>query len=367
MKKLMIAIIVLILSVNLYAGDTPSLSKGGAYSSSTGNPFVKAGYGGQCTAYAWGRAYEKLGIKLPMTQSAKFWVNYKSNFKTDMNLQENSIVVWGGDSYNKYGHVAFVEKINGNTVYFTEANVETYRATNYGGGYDGYLKAWTLSKFKAYRKKSGSIIGYIHLQSSTPTPSKTLKYIQPYCSNSWMTVGDTQSCTAKAYYSDNSSQDITSSASWNVMTNTTALSVASRGKVTAKGAENNTASKIKITYPNAIANSVIVNVEGVDGKNPTIYKGASCFKSGNFLSWKKNIPNGTLYLFYSKICKSNIGYLVPNTTSSKTSVKIVRADNSTQSYSGTGRIYTPMLYAPSKKVCVYGSVNGASLSKGVCK
>jgi surface antigen len=171
MKKLMIAIIVLILSVNLYAGDTPSLSKGGAYSSSTGNPFVKAGYGGQCTAYAWGRAYEKLGIKLPMTQSAKFWVNYKSNFKTDMNLQENSIVVWGGDSYNEYGHVAFVEKINGNTVYFTEANVETYRATNYGGGYDGYLKAWTLSKFKAYRKKSGSIIGYIHLQSSTPTPS----------------------------------------------------------------------------------------------------------------------------------------------------------------------------------------------------
>jgi len=182
-----------------------------------------------------------------------------------------------------------------------------------------------------------------------------------------MTVGDTKKCWAKAYYSDGSDGvDITSKVSWSVVG--TALSVNSGGKVTALGSEKNTDSKIVINYPNITPNSIILNVEGVDGKNLTTYKGGSCFTKGNYSNrGKTSIPNGTLYLYYSKTCKSKIGVLIPKTNSSKTSVQIVRDDGSTQSYSGTGRIYTPMLYAPSKKVCVYGSVDGASLSQGVCK
>lgn len=360
----MFVIVALVLSLDLYAGDAPNLSKGGSYPASTGNPFVASGYGGQCTAYSWGRAYEKLNKKLPVTKSAKFWASQVgTSYEVDMTLQANSIVVWGGDKYNTYGHVAFVEKIKDGYVYISEANWNTFQATKLGGGYDGYVKKFTLAQHKAYRKQAGSIIGYIHLQPSTPTTPLKITSIKPVCPTV-LNMGDVKSCTATAYYSNGTNKDITSGASWSVMTNSTVLKV-SGGKLTVLGAEKDTVARVKITYPNATANGADITIKGLDGQNPKTYQNGLCLK--DTMKFTTNIKNGKLHLFYSKTCKTNFGILEPTKSTSKTKVKIVREGGGTQSYEKVGTIYTPMLFSPSKKVCVYGSVNGATESKGSCK
>ena len=39
------------------------------------SPFYRAGFGGQCTGYVWGRVREKLGISLPFSGHAQTWWN----------------------------------------------------------------------------------------------------------------------------------------------------------------------------------------------------------------------------------------------------------------------------------------------------
>jgi len=128
----------------------------------------------QCTAFVWGRAYEKKGIKTKFSvtsrRHAKNWLKYVIGLKQGNIIRANSIVVWGGDFHKKadgtyknaYGHVAFIEKIENNYVYFNEANFKTFTT---GGGYDGYVKKMTLDKFKKYRSYAGDILGYIYLGS----------------------------------------------------------------------------------------------------------------------------------------------------------------------------------------------------------
>ena len=80
------------------------------YSSS--NPFQ--GFKGECTWYAWGRAYEKTGIQLGYRGNANSWISQAVSTP-----RANSVVVWtGGHS----GHVAFVEAYDGNTIYISEYN-----------------------------------------------------------------------------------------------------------------------------------------------------------------------------------------------------------------------------------------------------
>ena len=112
------------------------------------NPYYTSGYGGQCTAFAWGRACEKIGTKLKFKTasypSAKYWYLYgpidSLNLSTGVTVQADSIAVWEGDSTNPYGHVAYVERVEGGTVYFNEANIDTYNGSTWGGGYDGFEK-----------------------------------------------------------------------------------------------------------------------------------------------------------------------------------------------------------------------------------
>ena len=158
----------------------------------TNNPYYNSGYGGQCTAFAWGRACENnsvyLQFKTQSYPSAKFWYEYgpvdSLNLTTGSSVQEMSIAVWGGDSSNPYGHVAYVEKVDGNIVYFNEANVDTYNGTNWGGGYDdpgegNESKSMTIASFESRGSGIGQILGYIYLNGcvasfgkSASTPSK---------------------------------------------------------------------------------------------------------------------------------------------------------------------------------------------------
>ena len=75
-----------------------------------------------CTWYAWGRMKEVKGIELSFSGSANGgnWGNSvsKNNCYVDSNLTSQCVA-------ERNGHVAFVEYVNGNNVYYTEANVNS--------------------------------------------------------------------------------------------------------------------------------------------------------------------------------------------------------------------------------------------------
>lgn len=83
------------------------------------NPYSQTGpYGTNCTWYAWQMAYEKAGVVLPAWHNAKDWYNdaINSGYTVGTTPQANSIIVWGG--WTSYGHVGYVEKVEGNTYMF---------------------------------------------------------------------------------------------------------------------------------------------------------------------------------------------------------------------------------------------------------
>lgn len=82
------------------------------------NPYSKSSsYGTNCTWYAWQMAYEKAGITLPGWGNAKDWYQdaKKAGYTVGTSPKANSIIVWGG--WTSYGHVGYVEKVAGNTLY----------------------------------------------------------------------------------------------------------------------------------------------------------------------------------------------------------------------------------------------------------
>ena len=133
------------------------------------------GQGGECTWYCWGRAYEKLGVKLPWfsgdSGNAKNWGTsaFKAGYTVDTTPAANTIMVSTGGTW---GHVMFVEKIVNNTAYITEGNY------TYGDYHSEYhedtvnLKTWQ----KAGNKNPLTGVQFIHLVASpTPTPAPTGK------------------------------------------------------------------------------------------------------------------------------------------------------------------------------------------------
>lgn len=82
------------------------------------NPYTQSGpYGTNCTWYAWQMAYEKAGVTLPGFGNAKEWYDdaKRAGYTVGTQPKANSIIVWGG--WTEYGHVGYVEKIEGNTLY----------------------------------------------------------------------------------------------------------------------------------------------------------------------------------------------------------------------------------------------------------
>lgn len=137
---------------------------------STVNPFKQSGYGGQCTAHAWGRAYAEFGIKLKLNgkyPSAKYWwdgtaVDTATGDALEKGtvIRANSIAIWGGTTY---GHVAYVQAVKDGKVIFTENNY--YNAQNSGYG-SGYKQVEELSIREFENRGSLKILGYIYLQDT---------------------------------------------------------------------------------------------------------------------------------------------------------------------------------------------------------
>lgn len=131
------------------------------------NPLVQAGYGGQCTAFAWGRTLEVTGKRMDSTRNAKLWWE-DTKYPKGSVAKPLSIAVWSSPTY---GHVAFVEQVkaNGNIV-INEANWDTFKKTNYGGGYDGAPKELTPAQIRA--RGDAVLLGYIYIADSSEMPGQ---------------------------------------------------------------------------------------------------------------------------------------------------------------------------------------------------
>jgi len=132
------------------------------------NPFHRS-YSGQCTWFAWGRTNEITGVEIETLGNAKtWWINTQlPKGKTPL---PDSIAIWNNDrqgNSSNSGHVAYVEYIDNNNIYYNEANVDTYGnptpgCAYCGGGYDGYLKSSSKENFEDRGNSIGKISGYIY-------------------------------------------------------------------------------------------------------------------------------------------------------------------------------------------------------------
>lgn len=140
---------------------------GAAYTSPS-NVYMAMGsqFAGECTTYAWGRAYEKIGynkMKNLPNAAAGNWYNASHGYAKSQTPQANSIGCFSG-------HVVFVERVSGdnNTIYFSEANWYADSRLSNGrwepdpSGTDGESKSLTVAKFKE-RSGGGTFQGFIQL------------------------------------------------------------------------------------------------------------------------------------------------------------------------------------------------------------
>lgn len=137
------------------------------------NTLATAGYKGQCTWFAFGRALEVSGLKMP-TGDAQTWLNsaVTMGYKTGTQPSAYSVVVLMG---RKHGHVAFVESYDGNKITISEGNVgnpcsdgscsQVEYANNHA---NEMVRTKTYNSYSDYynaSKRSGlTVIGFIYLK-----------------------------------------------------------------------------------------------------------------------------------------------------------------------------------------------------------
>jgi len=137
------------------------------------NPYYPVAFSNVgCTWYAWGRTYEVLGKALPVWGNGGQWLENARNsgYATGTTPRANSIGVWAQDG--GYGHVAYIEAVDDNSVYYTEGG---WNGTpDYYGGCQychytvrprAYLEvgAYTWPGYPQY------VIGYIYLDGNGDT------------------------------------------------------------------------------------------------------------------------------------------------------------------------------------------------------
>lgn len=138
------------------------------------NVFYKYGYGmPNCTAYAYGRAYEILGSEPKLSwNNAEQWYGYnKSNgyYKYGQTPKVGAIACWSY-SYGG-GHVAVVEKVENGVITLSNS---AYSGDNF------YISTASISDPKVGGNKGWNFQGYIYLgdfSGSTSTTQATTKKV----------------------------------------------------------------------------------------------------------------------------------------------------------------------------------------------
>ena len=119
---------------------------------------------GQCTWHCYGRAREVMNKTLTFTSTgnnhAANWWNKVTNCTKSQTPRANSIAVWDDGGY---GHVAYVEAVSGNKIYFTEANWGTDNDKNELDPDDGVVDVLTVSAFKSRNGGTHILSGYLYL------------------------------------------------------------------------------------------------------------------------------------------------------------------------------------------------------------
>lgn len=115
------------------------------------------GYEAQCTWHCYGRAREAAGKTIEFSvatgNDAGKWHDRITNYtrKSTSAAADHSIAVWAG-------HVAYVEAVSGNNIYFTEANYPWDDALSDD---DGIVKVLSKANFENH---CSGFIGYVHLK-----------------------------------------------------------------------------------------------------------------------------------------------------------------------------------------------------------
>lgn len=153
------------------------------------NEYHVNGYGGQCTWFAWGRAYEK-GFALPFTneKDGKQWHGYAMHWADPSHLtstvsttpRADSIAVWSKNGVLQDGHVAYVEALEGDQVFYREANIKpcSDMQSKKGGGYcgDGSVPNKGLRKHPLnwFMNRFGEAPKFIYLARNTQPNSAAM-------------------------------------------------------------------------------------------------------------------------------------------------------------------------------------------------
>ncbi len=137
-----------------------SSSSAWKYYSSPLNTFPLSAYnGGNCTWYAFGRAYEVFGRDpgLRGAGDAGNWYSYAINngFSVGSTPKAGSIICWST-------HVGFVEDVSGNTVIWTESNYQ-YNKNESVRNFRKYSSIHPETYCSAY---GGCLLGYIYLSET---------------------------------------------------------------------------------------------------------------------------------------------------------------------------------------------------------
>lgn len=139
---------------NLVVGQRPSDMDLSSSHYTTDNIYYNE-YSGECTWFCWGRAHEKCGkyIQFFGSNNGGEWYdncNYSASGTTKIPASQgpvtNSICSCSGSTSS--GHVIFVELVDGNTVYYTEAHVDDV---------DGVVKSCSKANFPPNRTAYGYI------------------------------------------------------------------------------------------------------------------------------------------------------------------------------------------------------------------
>jgi hypothetical protein len=105
-------------------------------------------------------------------------------------------------------------------------------------------------------------------------------------------------------------------------------------------------------------------VANYDGQNPNT---TGCDRDATTVAYKY-VTGGKVELRWSNTCKTNWSLVTPNSSYASTSATVTRSsDGRSYSYSGTGRIWSSMVYSPSVTSCAYGVISGISSGSGACR
>lgn len=154
-------------------GSTPTKADLNSDYYNSKNILATSGFKGQCTWYSHGRALELFNVILP-SGNAQTWLNtaIAMGYETGTQPSYNSVVVLAG---RKYGHVAFVEGYDGESITISEGNIgnpcssdESCSQVEYANEHANELvRIKTYNSFDEYRKANKSsdltVVGFIYL------------------------------------------------------------------------------------------------------------------------------------------------------------------------------------------------------------